>query len=163
MRLLRHFAPLLGLLVASVPLAAQKTPPKPPPKTAPARPDTAKAATVKPAPPPVPTTGYLQGVAVDSLHSEPLVGAMIEVEGTARLGLTDSLGRFLVDSIPPGSYRLIVTHPTIDTLGIMLVTPPMTFGANEITRTTIALPGEETFAAVFCPAAKRTLGRKSVV
>ncbi|MEP6618687.1 MAG: carboxypeptidase regulatory-like domain-containing protein [bacterium] len=157
MRLLRYSAPLLGLLVLTTPLAAQGKPPKTPPKVTPAKPEPAKPEPAKAAPA-VPTTGYLQGVAVDSIHSEPLTGAMIEVEGTGRMGPTDSLGRFLIDSIPPGSYRLIVQHPVVDTLGITLVTPAMTFAANEITRTNIALPGEETFAALFCPAAKRTLG-----
>ena len=164
MRLLRHLATLLvGLMLCSAPLAAQRVPPKPPSKVVPTKADTAKAPPAKPAPPSVPTTGYLQGVAIDSIHSEALTGALIEVEGTGRLGATDTLGRFLIDSIPPGSYRLIVQHPMIDTLGISLVTPTMSFIANAITRTTIAVPGEETFAALFCPAAKRTLGPGALV
>lgn len=164
MRLLRPSAFLLfGLLLDAATAGAQRAPTKPLPKPAPAKTEPPKAEPAKPAPPAVPTTGYLQGVAVDSVHSEPLVGALIEVEGTGRLGPTDSLGRFLIDSIPPGSYRIIVQHPLIDTLGIALVTPRLTFAANEITRTTIALPGEEYFAALFCPAAKRTLGPGALI
>jgi hypothetical protein len=100
---------------------------------------------------------------MDSLHGEPLVGALVQVEGTARMGVTDSLGRFLIDSIQPGARRVLVDHPMLDTLGISLVTPPFTFVANEITRTTIAVPGGEFLANLFCPAARRALGPGALV
>jgi hypothetical protein len=161
MRLLPICAALGGALLASIPASAQKPPAKPPAKTSPAKELPAKPT---PAPAPEPAKlGYLQGVAVDSVHDEPLIGALIQVEGTGRIGPTDSLGRFLLDSIPPGSYRVLVDHPMLDTLGITLVTPPMTFGANEITRTLIAVPGSERLVGVFCPAARRALGPGALV
>ncbi|HET9012305.1 MAG TPA: carboxypeptidase regulatory-like domain-containing protein [Gemmatimonadaceae bacterium] len=155
MRLPRLAAPALGALLLAVPLAAQRPAPRAPAKGAPA-----KAAVTPPAPP---TTGYLQGVAIDSLHEEPLVGALISVEGTTRLAITDSLGRFLIDSIAPGAHRVLVDHPMLDTLGINLVTPPMTIGANELTRTVIAVPGGEFLVNLFCPAARRALGPGALV
>jgi hypothetical protein len=150
----------LGALLLAAPLAAQK------PVARPAAP--AKGAPAKPAPksapaPAAPTVGYLQGVATDSIHGEPLIGAVIQVEGTTRLGITDSLGRFLVDSIPPGAYRLIVDHPLLDTLGITLVTPPMTIALNEVTRTVVSVPSGEFLANLFCPAARRALGPGALV
>ena len=161
MRLLRHFAPCLGLLLAA-PVGAQLTPrPKAPAKLPPA----AREAPAKPAMP-VPEVSkwaYLQGVATDSIHGEPLVGAIIQVEGTPRISATDSLGRFLVDSIKPGSYRLLVDHPLLDTLGITLVSAPMLFELNSITRTQIAVPGAEYLTGLFCPAARRTLGPGALV
>ena len=160
MRLLSIRALLAGVLFLAAPAGAQRLPAKPPAKPAPAR-ETPKAAPI-PAPEP-PKFGYLQGVAVDSLHDEPLVGALIQVEGTGRIGPTDSLGRFLLDSIPPGSYRVLVDHPMLDTLGITLVTPNMTFGVNEITRTVIAVPGAERLVGVFCTAARRALGPGAMV
>ena len=149
----------MGVLLLAAPLAAQRAPVRPPAKAPPAR-----ELPAKPAPAPeVPKFAYLQGVAMDSVHDEPLVGALIQVEGTNRIGPTDSLGRFLIDSIPPGSYRLLVDHPMLDTLGISLVTPPMTFAVNEITRTTVAIPGAEFLTALFCPAARRSLGPGALV
>jgi hypothetical protein len=147
------------MFVLAAPLAAQKTPPRPPAKApttkdAPAKPEVA---------PEVPKFGFLQGVAIDSVHEQPLVGALIQIEGTGRIGPTDSLGRFLIDSIPPGSYRLLVDHPLLDTLGIALVTPPITFAVNQITRTTVAIPGAEFLTALFCPAARRTLGPGALI
>ena len=104
------------------------------------------------------TMGYLQGVAVDSIHGTPLVNAVIQISGTDRVGITDSLGRFLIDSIKPGSYKVDVDHPIIDTLGIMLSTAPMTFAANEVTRVVIAVPSQEFLANRFCTPARRALG-----
>lgn len=160
MRLPSFSAPLLTALLFAAPLAAQqKTPPKPPAKS-----PATKEAPAKPAPvPEVPKFGFLQGVAIDSVHEEPLTGALIQIEGTGRIGPTDSLGRFLVDSIPPGTYRLIVDHPLLDTLGITLVTPPITFGLNEVTRTTIAVPSAEVLVALFCTPARRALGPGALI
>ena len=104
------------------------------------------------------TMGYLQGVAVDSIHGTPLVNAIIQLSGTDRLAITDSLGRFLVDSVKPGSYKVEVDHPILDTLGILLSTAPMEFAANEVTRVLIAVPSQEFLAARFCPPARRALG-----
>lgn len=159
MRLPRSAAPLLGAILLAAPLAAQKPSPRAPAKGAPAR----TAPAPRPAPPPPPTTGYLQGVAVDSVHREPLVGALIQVEGTARMGLTDSLGRFLVDSVPPGQRRVFVDHPLLDTLGITLVTPPMGIAVNEVTQTVIAVPSSEFLVNLYCPAARRALGPGALV
>lgn len=154
MCLLRSVAPALGALLIAVPLAAQKPAPRAPAKTAPAP---------QPAPPAPPTTGYFQGVAVDSVHDGPLAGALIQVEGTARMAITDSLGRFLIDSLRPGSYRALVDHPLLDTLGIALVTPPIEIGANEVTRTVIPVPSPKFLVNLFCPAARRALGPGALV
>jgi len=104
------------------------------------------------------TMGYLQGVAIDSIHGMPLVNAVVQLSGTDRIGLTDSLGRFLVDSIPPGSYKIEVDHPILDTLGILLSTAPMQFVANEVTRVVLAVPSQEFLANRFCTSARRALG-----
>jgi hypothetical protein len=88
---------------------------------------------------------------------------MISVEGTTRLGISDSLGRFLVDSITPGTYRVRVDHPMLDTLGISLVTPPITIGVGELTHTVIPVPTGEFLANLFCPAARRALGPGALV
>ncbi|MEO8334956.1 MAG: carboxypeptidase regulatory-like domain-containing protein [bacterium] len=163
MRLPSFSAPLLAALLFAAPLTAQqKTPPKPPAKAPTSKDTSAKPAAVAPVPE-VPKFGYLQGVAVDSVHEEPLVGALIQIEGTGRIGPTDSLGRFLIDSIPPGSYRVIVDHPLLDTIGISLVTPPITFAINEITRTTIAVPSTQMLSELFCTPARRALGPGALV
>jgi len=171
MRLLRLPASLIAAFMVALPAAAQySTRPKPPPAKADSIARAAgrsAAAPAKALPVPAPAAsskyGYLQGVAYDSVHGEPLVGALVQVEGTSRMGATDSLGRFLVDSIVPGSYRLLVEHALIDTLGISLVTPPMAFAENSITRAVIAVPGSAFLTGTFCPGARRALGPGALV
>lgn len=157
MRLPRYAAQTVGALLLALPLSAQRPTPRAPVKGAPAKPAAPPAAVA-----PI-TTGYLQGVTVDSLHGGPLAGALVSVEGTARMGISDSLGRFLIDSIKPGAYRVLVDHPMLDTLGISLVTPALQIGANEVTRTVIPVPTGEFLVKLFCPEAKRALGPGALV
>jgi len=75
-------------------------------------------------PPPAPKTGKAQiiGVVVDSLNGRYLSDADIIIEG-ARISLeTDSLGKFEIDTIAPGTYQVGVFHPLLDTLSIALAT-----------------------------------------
>ena len=162
MRLLRISAPLLSALLAVSPLVAQKAPVKQPPKAQPGKP-AADTVAKRAAAPEVPKFGYLQGIAMDSIHGEPLVGALIQVEGTGRISPTDSLGRFVLDSIPPGRFRVIVDHPVLDTLGINLVTDTIGFSAGMLTRTMIAIPPAEKLTAVLCTPARRALGPGALV
>src|SRR5213078_2796219 len=60
------------------------------------------------------TFAVIEGVAVDSLHQDVLRGALLTVEGTSAAAMTDSLGRFRIDSIPPGTHRVEVTHAILD-------------------------------------------------
>jgi hypothetical protein len=156
MRLHTLTATALGALLLASPAAAQR------PTT---RPSVTKAPPAKEAPIPklVPTeptvtTGFLQGVALDSIHGGPLANALIQIDGTPRAAITDSLGRFLVDSVPPGNWKIAVDHPILDTLGITLSTQPMPFAANEVSRVVVAVPSGEFLASRFCTPARRNLG-----
>lgn len=157
MRLLHPIA--LCLLLASAPATALQGQRRPP--TAP-RPRPAAPVVAAPVPAPV-TTAWLQGVAFDSLHREPLAGAIVQVEGAGRFGVADSLGRFLADSIRPGSYRLLIDHPMLDTLGITLVTPALEFAVDRVTQTIVTVPSPETLVGMFCPPARRALGPGALV
>ena len=169
MRLPRSLAPLLGVVLLAFPLAAQqpassRPAPKSPPSSTPPRGAAGKsqAALADTTPAPA-TTAYLQGVTYDSVHAMPLMHALISIEGTTRLGFSDSLGRFLLDSITPGSHRVLIEHPMLDTLGISLVTPPMNFTANMVTQTVIAVPSGDYLASLFCSPARRALGPGALV
>jgi hypothetical protein len=156
MRLTPFIASALGAALLASPVTAQRPTSRPTVK-APAPTKEAAIPKLSPTPQTV-TTGFLQGVAVDSIHGGPLVGALIQIDGTARAAITDSLGRFLIDSVPPGEHKVALDHPIIDTLGILLSTQPMTFAANEVTRMVIAVPSGEFLASRFCTPARRNLG-----
>src|SRR5262245_18426780 len=111
-------------------------------------------------PPAAATTGVsvLQGFVMDSVHDAPLANAMITVEGTGRVGKTTDHGRFRIDSIPPGSHRVVVLHPLLDTLGLSMRTPAYQFVAGQQHQLDLAVPGGEHLASLLCTAAQRTRG-----
>src|ERR1700737_3566157 len=65
-----------------------------------------------PTPPAGSKTGKAQivGVVVDSLNGRYLSGADVVIEGARATLETDSLGKFRMDSWPPGTYRVGVFH-----------------------------------------------------
>ncbi|HEY2375748.1 MAG TPA: carboxypeptidase regulatory-like domain-containing protein [Gemmatimonadaceae bacterium] len=105
----------------------------------------------------------IRGVVLDSLHDGSLAGALIRVENTTREGITDASGTYRIDSVPAGMRRLVVIHPLLDTLGIALVTPPMTFNAGDVKEADLAVPSGETLVGLFCTPAERTLGPAALV
>jgi hypothetical protein len=58
----------------------------------------------------------IHGVAYDSLHAKPLAGAFVSL--ATRSATTDDKGRFVFDSIAPGTYRLVMQHDALDSLGM---------------------------------------------
>jgi hypothetical protein len=69
-------------------------------------------------------SGRIMGVVVDSLHGQPLINADVLAEGTTvAIAHTDSSGSFSIKGVQPGKYRLVVSHPMLDTLGMWLATP----------------------------------------
>src|SRR5205823_441985 len=105
----------------------------------------------------------VRGIVTDSLHETSLRGALVRVDNTTRESITDSLGRYRIDSVPTGEHRLVVVHPLLDTLGISLVTQPMTFAAGDDKELYLAVPGNETLVSLLCTSARRALGPAALV
>ena len=105
----------------------------------------------------------VRGIVTDSLHEIPLRGALVRVENTTRESVTDSLGRYRIDSVSAGQHRLLVIHPLLDTLGISLVTQPMSFAAGDDKEIFLSVPGNETLVSLLCTAARRALGPAALV
>jgi hypothetical protein len=139
-----------ALIMAPMSLTAQSSKPKPP---APA-----------PAPPTAdnPVSGAV-GVVGDSIHGGPLVGAVVELVGTNRKGTTDSTGRFRIDSIPPGAYKLTMSHPLLDSLGVAIATNEVQFPAGRYALIALATPSPTTIVNTFCPPEKRITGPGAVI
>jgi hypothetical protein len=91
------------------------------------------------------------GVAFDSLHGGPLVGAQISIEGSTRGGVSDSAGRFQVDSLSPGQARVGLFHPTLDSLAIGVNSQTLTLRVGDTLRVTLAVPSAETLVTLLCP------------
>src|SRR5687768_3155377 len=100
----------------------------------------------------------LRGVAIDSLRGGFLRDATVTVSGTGRMAVTDSLGRFRIDHVPPGAARLRVAHPVLDTIAMSLVTPEVTFKAGDSISLAVATPSAATVVSGKCTAAEREQG-----
>jgi hypothetical protein len=61
----------------------------------------------------------IRGTVYDSLHARPLGGAFVAL-GT-QTALTDSVGRFTIEGIPPGNYRITAQHDAVDQLGLSAI------------------------------------------
>lgn len=104
--------------------------------------------------------GYfvLKGLVVDSVHTSPLAGATVAVEGTNRRAVTDADGRYRIDSIPAGPHAIVVMHPLLDTLGLSIHTPKYNMGANDSNYLDLVIPGGDHLASLLCNEFQRKRG-----
>jgi carboxypeptidase family protein/carboxypeptidase-like protein/TonB-dependent receptor-like protein len=94
----------------------------------------------------------IAGVVVDSLNGRYLSGADVIVQGAQASLVTDSLGKFRMDSLPPGTYQVGVFHPMLDTLGISLASAPFHVGPDSVSLVFLAVPSARTIIRSACPA-----------
>ena len=112
------------------------------------------AGTAQPAGPNAPTPNRITsliGIVGDSLHGGPLAGATILVDGQGGAATTDSIGRFRIDSIQAGLYKLGIFHPILDSLGSTLESRPVKFVAGKPVLLTLATPSGRTIRHAVCP------------
>ena len=136
---------VLAILFTGGQLGAQK-------KTAPLPAATSKAGTAQ-----------IAGVVVDSLNGRFLTGADVMIEGAKTTIVTDSVGRFRIDSLPPGTYQVGVFHPLLDTLGLTLATQPFHVGPDSATFIVLAVPSATTIIRRACPVRPRAQGTSAVI
>jgi hypothetical protein len=123
---------LTGLTIGAPLLAQQKAPPAP-------------VALAKPG------TATIAGIVLDSLNGTFLRGADVIIEGAKRSLRTDSLGKFRIDSLAPGTYQVGVFHPLLDTLGISLASRPFHVGADSSSFILLAVPSATSIIKSACP------------
>lgn len=92
----------------------------------------------------------LQGVAVDSVRGGFLRGATVGVLGPSKMAFTDSLGRFRIDSIPPGEYQVALFDPLLDTLALGVVSAPTRFAAGDTVELVLAVPSQLAIVTAKC-------------
>jgi hypothetical protein len=121
----------------------------------------------KTATPPAPVAkqpmGQIVGMVLDSLNGTYLSGADVIIQGAKATLITDSLGRFRMDSIPAGTYQVGVFHPLLDTLGISLATQPFRVGADSVTSVVLSVPSASTIIRGACPVRPRAQGTSAVI
>lgn len=75
-------------------------------------------------------TRPLFGTVYDSLLHAPLRGADVWLRGSPRHVQTDGNGRFQFDSVAPGRYTLLVSHPGLDSAGLFTLALPVNVAAD---------------------------------
>lgn len=103
--------------------------------------------------PPATSGGFatIRGVVVDSIRQQALSNAIIAVEGTMRVALADASGNYRIDSIPAGRYRISISHPVLDTLGMTVMTPLMVMRPGETIELDLATPSPARIVSMRCP------------
>ena len=98
----------------------------------------------------------LRGRVFDSVAALPLVGARVEfvnADDRARIifsAMSDSLGRFVVDSVARGRYIAGFLHPMLDSLGLAFAQRPLTVNADGDVRVDLAVPAPERIETALC-------------
>lgn len=90
------------------------------------------------------------GTVSDSVNRAPLRGAEVVVSGVAALVTTDSLGRFTIDSLAPGTYQVGVFHPILESLGVTLATKPFVIGPDSAGVVNLSVPSVATLVGRYC-------------
>ncbi|CAN5690289.1 hypothetical protein BH23GEM1_BH23GEM1_08300 [soil metagenome] len=103
---------------------------------------------------PSPRHAVLEGVVVDSIRGGVLRGATVGVLGPSLMTFTDSLGRFRIDSIPPGEHRVALFDPLLDTLSLGVVSAPTRFAAGDTVTLTLAIPSQFSIVTAKCGPAR---------
>ena len=93
---------------------------------------------------------HIAGVVIDSLHRRYLSGANVVIAGANITLQTDSVGRFQIDTLPPGTYQVGVLHPVLDTLGTGIATHPFHIGPDSATYLVLAVPSAATIVGRVC-------------
>lgn len=96
----------------------------------------------------------LRGVALDSVRGGYLRGATVGLLGPSRMTLTDSLGRFRMDSIPPGEYQVALFDPLLDTLSLGVVSARTRFAAGDTVEMVLAVPSQLAIVTAKCGPAR---------
>jgi hypothetical protein len=95
-------------------------------------------------------TGRIRGVVIDSLLGATLPGADVRVARLNRMAVTDSAGRFVLDSVPPGEWTVAFRHPSLDSLKIIDPGTSVRVFAGASAPVTLATPAFEAIRDRFC-------------
>lgn len=93
------------------------------------------------------------GTVTDSVGHHPVVGALIQIAGSAsfvKSATSDSLGGYRIGDVPPGTYLVGFFHATLDSLGIDVSPKQITVVAAGEQRVDLAIPPAQRIEAQLC-------------
>jgi hypothetical protein len=93
----------------------------------------------------------LIGSVFDSTTGRPLAGALVTIVGTDGRTLTRWDGTFHITGPLQGEYAVSMSHPSLDSLGIMTPGTTVEFSRGEVARVFLAVPPVSRIRAALCP------------
>ena len=102
-------------------------------------------------------TGRLEGRVIDSVRARPLAGARVVAarmdtpEPTNTAALTDSTGKYHIDSLPPGRYAVGFESLLLDSLEVNLSPRWAVVAVGQTATIDLALPPAAKLRAAHCP------------
>lgn len=112
---------------------------------------------------PAARAGGIAGMVFDSLDHRPLGDASVFLLGTALTATTDAGGRYVLDSVPEGSYRIAFESGTLDTIGLTPNPRAAVVRAGAVDTVNLFVPSVETLLDAMCPASRAAGGESIVV
>ena len=97
------------------------------------------------------STGRVRGAIYDSLSNRPLRGATVFISGSTKLGISNDLGEFFVDSVPVGKQSVSYSTPLLDSLGLSGMISSVQVVANTEAALTLGVPSFATLWRTLCP------------
>ncbi|MDQ3696897.1 MAG: carboxypeptidase regulatory-like domain-containing protein [Gemmatimonadota bacterium] len=94
--------------------------------------------------------GAITGTVFDSLLQAPLAGARVWLPMAGRRTVTDSLGRFEVDTIFTGDHRVEFWHAGLDSVGLSSLGTNVVVEADETTPVELAAPSLARYQLLAC-------------
>jgi len=107
--------------------------------------------------------GAITGVVFDSLTDQPLGDASVFIVGTSRSANTDVRGRFLLDSVPAGAYRVAFESPALDAIGLTPNPRQVAVHAGVVDTIALFVPSVATMLESMCPASRAAGGQSILV
>lgn len=95
-------------------------------------------------------TGSVVGTVYDSVDGGPLARATIYLWDTSHRGVSDGEGRFRIDGVPPGPYRVLFYHDKLGTLGVSPGPRSLTVAAGGEVAVDLATPSMSTIVSSQC-------------
>src|SRR4051794_7746074 len=94
--------------------------------------------------------GTIKGFVGDSVRAAPLASAVVVVDGNGAQTFTRADGTFEFASVAPGTHKLYVYHPFLDSLGIGMETPQLVVRSDSTTNVALAVPSAVSLVRLKC-------------
>lgn len=107
-------------------------------------------------------SGTVHGAVYDSIAHGPLSNAAVFLWDTPYQSVSDSLGRFSIENVPPGEYSILFFHTRLGELGVSAGARTVTVRAGERFGIDLATPSMSTVVASECIMEDRPEGSGSI-